>query len=79
MTMIYGKQPCCRPNASILAYLGAMGNWAIVLPSGVIVGGEADLVAADDDGILLSFSDAFRAPSLTSNFSAAYESGKYIV
>ena len=79
MTMIYGKQPCCRPSASILAYLGAMGNWVIVLPNGVIVGGGADLLLADDNGIFLSFSGALRAPSLTSNFSAAYESGKYIV
>ena len=39
-----------------------------------MVGGELDLivVADNDDCSLLSFSDALRAPSLTSNFSAAY-------
>jgi hypothetical protein len=37
-----------------------------------MVGGELYLIVADnDDCSLLSFSDALRAPSLTSNFSAA--------
>lgn len=38
-----------------------------------MVGGELDLIVADnDDCSFLAFSDSLRAPSLTSNFSAAY-------